>query len=104
MRVVSVALAFQLVSAPVGTAGKEEESESERERARKRSRRKQNAEIQRISLERQRARCVLYVCVCVGSGASMRKVAVLFASFHSTRLCLHALVIIGRRGPKTNQM
>jgi hypothetical protein len=106
MRAVSVALAFQLVSVPVGTEEKEKQSvrerETDREGGREREGRKQNAEIQRISLERQRAQDAR--CVCVGSRANFRKAIALFASFHCTRFCLHALMIIGRRGPKTNQM
>ena len=64
MRAVSVALAFQLVSAPVGTEGEEKESmcEGMRERERER-RRKQNAEIQRILLERQNAQDARCICV-----------------------------------------
>jgi hypothetical protein len=52
MQAVSIALAFQLVSMPMGTAG--------RERNRKR-RSKENAETQRISSERRRTSCALYI-------------------------------------------
>ncbi len=96
MQVVSVALAFQLVSVPVGTERREKGSV--RGGKEKTERRNTKSFIRTT----KRVRCAS--CVCVGPRANMRKAVALFASFHYTRLCLHALMIIGRRGPKTNQM
>jgi len=60
MQALSIALAFQLVSMPMGTAGRERERERNRERKR---RSKENGETQRISSERRRTRCALCIYI-----------------------------------------
>jgi hypothetical protein len=63
MRVLSVALAFQLVSAPVGTAGREKESESDSEREakkKKKAERRNTKNFIRTTTRKMRAVC-LYV-------------------------------------------
>ncbi len=64
MRAVSVALAFQLVSAPVGTEEKEKESVCVCVRKREREREKEKAErrnTKNFIRTTTRARCALYM-------------------------------------------
>jgi hypothetical protein len=95
------ALALQLVSLSI------EATEKEKERCRNELREREgehSIETQRISLEWRRARCALLMFMCRVESERGRKPLRCSHLLQCAQLRLHALMIIRRREPKTNQM